>query len=105
MKYKYSKSWKELIISCSVVSILFLVLHSAIAIGIMSSGNIYLYRAIAPCHVVWIPSTVLFVKNYRHLVSTKIMTKSTGRFWAGLAVIFGCEIINIVLLVFTIMQG
>jgi len=105
MEYKYYKSWKKLMIAISSGSGLILLLHTFITFVIMQSGIGYLGRAIAPCHVVWIPMTVLYVKNYHYLLEKKIMTKSTSRFLSGLAVILGCEIINIVLLVFALIQG
>ena len=105
MEYQYYKSWKKLMIAFSAGSGLILLLHTCIAFEIMQSGIGYLGRAIGPCHVAWIPLTVVYVKNYHYLLEQKIMTKSTGRFLSGLAVILGCEIINIVLLVFALIQG
>ena len=104
MKYKYYKTWKELMLSCSIVSVVFLFLHSLVAYDIVSSGNILQYRATAPCHVAWIPLLVYYVNNYKYLVSKKFMTRSAGRFLAGLMTIIGCEVINLIVLVYTIVR-
>ena len=100
MKYKYSKSWKQLLISCSIASAIFFVLHLIMAI---CSDNILHNRAIGVAHIWWIPAVIWYVNDYRHLVLTHQMPKSAGRFIVGMAPILGCEIANIFVLVYTIL--